>query len=498
MNYGLGIIKQSRIMKLMNVKKIISTHYRRREGSIAIIVNAGLSCLVYVFCMTSSGVFADVNTDSVIETDIDNSDSYSGDDSIDSRIFHLEQIVYGKTNVNNRYARKLNVGGYVLAEHILSKSEKLDDENHSNIDSGNRIRNDLIFNGEVTSQLNFSINTLMLVDTAPQFFDRHSAVRSSENQRRDVSFFYRAYGEYLFPNMLHFKFGRMISPTSYLYESYSEMTQTIYPFPQMYGQVVSLTIYNTIFDGVQLFGPLANSKNLFFHLYAGTNSPSQGDFYQDSVAVRLARQSPNKIFVGSRLKSHLLDQKLSLGITMQVGRNDCDYYKYGFDFRLAYNRIHVLGEFSNSYEKEVKDVGEFESIRDAVLAAYVSNDQNNYKLSLDRLDRHLESRLDSNKHAYYFEPTYYLSDRYLLAVRYDYINYNIPFVNNGDEKKIYTVALNYNPIPMLKFRAALAMHDFKSKNGKDLLDPFDDEKTRMANNKNPDYYTLGVSSVLSF
>lgn len=313
--------------------------------------------------------------------------------------------------------------------------------------------------------------------------------------------------------------------------------------------------------GVSSFDVLSKKIAFNYHLYGGTNSYDQGDFTTTATEKKLYVQYPNHIHAGLRLnlfsdsnlsnkafseadlKSNMVikvknDEGLALkkvnsfGLNYQYGKKDYAFHVVGIDFHYATDianmfksgsedanafsdnvenndRLHlyfkVSGEYVRSFERSFGDYGTLGSstdpltfIGEAYQYSVTAPNYYLYSLALEKIEKHYVSRLDSDKETYYVTPSIVINENHELLARYDYLDLSIPNINNGKNKKIYTVGYIATMQKYLQVIFAISRHDYSAENMLPQEAVLLSESERQMKAKNPDFTSYSLSGILSF
>ena len=415
-------------------------------------------------------------------------------EDLDNRVFELEEKVQGKFPVTPIDAMKLRFGGTIHQKMAAATSEDfVGGENK--LDLANETRVDLMFAGDLNKKIDFIFVPAWFYMSPRKF--RDSAARDAENSRQTMQLVYRANFNYKLGGGHKLTVGRYMTPYGLYLGTYSPAADNMSTWPSMILPTGGVT-FDTVLDGLKYSGSAKmGSVNLKYNTYVGVQAIDGGVFAQDPLEEYLVKGNTNELTSGIRLDFGMLNNKVNLGLNYQIGHRIKQFQVFGGDLMLNFGKFKMKAEFVKTKEANVED-GTPPNLMGAVSYPGV--------MSLnDDIKGYFATLLDSDKTTYYIEPMFYFSEKFMMALRYDFADYKNVF-NNFGEKKVISAAFNYFPCPKLRIKFAVDKHDYESETG---MNAFSDSSTTpklngmfnpsmAAQAADPDYMEYSLSATLSF
>lgn len=437
---------------------------------------------------------------------------------IDDRLFDVEEKLGGKYPMTSIDAKKSRFGGAMKFEFTMVKSETVDSIDKTRVSQQDlqvddtittmNNRMDLFFAGDITDNLEYLLVPSFWHNTYGDDWD--SAARTYEGDRWTEMIVYRMWGMYK-TSFGNFKFGRMLAPFGTYSNTYSPIAERVPFFPESMLRGASHGIFfDFILDGVQYQKQFRlGSSKLNIQAYSGVSAVLSSEVVNE---VDLSG-NPEDINVGARIGFTTLGDKIDVGASIYHGRRRSSFTNYAFDTTMRFGRFGLKGEYQMSKEntfsgqgcsaKQVADAVYRVAVYNDVLAALGSAPSEAIRVSggdpnLDCTDNAvkaynlaktatgssstallaylsaaatsaLRDTLVSNKSQYYIEPTFQITDKLMLAGRYDWFDANTEAIFMGGEKTVYALSLHYKPNPLVNFQITAAKHDFEAGNGKNAV-----------------------------
>jgi hypothetical protein len=434
---------------------------------------------------------------------------------LDDRVFDLEEKLGGKYPFKPIDAQKGRFGGVLYHDQRIAQSES-----YTGKDSGGDVnsftRIDLMVAGDLNDDLSYLFVPAWFYMSPRRHED--TAARETAGKRTDYMLVYRGYMKWDLDNKRHLKIGRFLAPFGAYISTYSPSTDFVSYWPQNVSPTGGIT-FTPVVDGIQY----ACNQGMFdVKLYAAIHGVNGGSAAQNPLEQRLLRGTPDKHLYGGRFGVKPINM-LDIGLSVQageryygidMGNSNKDLYgkfaAFAFDAKLNMGKFVVKAEYMKTNEEAVTDLYtavQMENLLKSQGAGATNYDQNIFLM--DYMKGYYSTRMDSNKTSYYIEPSYRINQKFMIAFRYDYVDYkNVMHLNK--EKSIYRMGLNYFVHPKFKLMFNVDKHDYKAANAS-ASNPFYANRasttyflnslmnpSAAALEANPDFMEYGISATMSF
>jgi len=403
-------------------------------------------------------------------------------EELDQRVFDLEDKLSGKKPVTPMDSLGGKFGG-VLYTGVNMAASKDYAGKKSPKDLNNVLRLDMYFTGDVTKDIEYMIVPFWYYWSPRTANNGEYADRSSEGQRETITFIYRLNAKFKFANNQSLTAGRYVAPFGTYLATYSPLSDQLSYWPQMVLPNGGIT-YSPVIDGLNYDGQTSfGGSTLKYNAYVGMQSVDGATFTLNDLEKKMFIGYPHRLIYGGYLNFATLDNMLAIGTSVQAGKRYNDFIAYGVDAQLNLGKFVLKGEMMKTDEDDYADQETAATVTtaDAFIDYYIS-------------------RLDSDKTSYYVEPSYRINDKFQIALRYDFIDFDSEAFYHNDEKTIIRLGLNYFPTPGSIVRIGVDKHDFKA------TQATADEQTFIMNQLipttaatvDPDYMEYSASLTLSF
>ncbi len=421
---------------------------------------------------------------------------------IDDRLFDVEEKLSGKFPMTPIDAMLSRFGGVLFHDQKMSMSENYAGASNAT-DLNTETRVDLIFAGDISEKLEYLFVPAWFFMTERNNADQ--ADRNSKESRLHMNLVYRISGTYKASNALNIKFGRIVAPFGSYIDAYAPSSEIMSHWPQMVMPQGGVLV-STVLDGIQLGGTfqLGSISRFSYRTYLAVHGTDQASYTDNPVAKHLFTGHPNEAIFGFRT---ILDlgSNVALGASFQGGKRRAGYKAIGVDGNFTFGRFKIRTEYVMTSETSVENLYT-ETELNTMATGCGGGNASTCQAFETELGEYYITRLDSDKTSYYVEPSYWLSNKMMIAARYDFIDMDNIF-NHGKAKTIKGLTLNYFPEPQLMLKLNFNMHDYEAADANNAFTagttPYAQamifsKSTAAALNANPDYNEVSVSATLSF
>ncbi len=415
-------------------------------------------------------------------------------EDLDNRIFDIEERLAGKFPATPIDAKTLRIGGTIYHDQRYAVNE---DGYHDSLVSTTRM--DMLINGDLTDNIEYIF--------VPSWFflsprvNMDAANRRADGERQTMTLIYRLNATYKFNSNNSIVIGRFVTPFGSYVDTYSPSADNMSYWPQMVIPMGGVT-FTPVLDGLMYKGQhFFKSFSWHYKIYAAIHATDGGTQASSPFQKYLLQGTPNKHHYGFRTTFNFLNSRVQLGFSGQFGERfygSNTYRKfavYGTDLNLNFGKFKIRAEWLKTNEGNVPN-NTFSAPTSVTFATET------------QIRDYMAQYLDSNKESYYIEPTYQISDKWMLALRYDYADFNSLLFHHGKAKKIYSATINYFPMEKLMLKFSVDKHDYDA-TADDIYNknvaganPFDmmpaQSGGQMDAKANPDYVEYSISATLSF
>ena len=333
-------------------------------------------------------------------------------EDIENIVYDIDEKVGGNTLVNAFDAESINLGGFL---HQTFTHVEGEDSSES---SFNRTIFELLLSADITDNLSAFFATAFIREGSPDFTDGSDANRRNpkfnvENKTRQVI----GWGNWEFSDAANVRFGRFITPHGIVNIDHFPAILIDPEQPQFLRPFGGDTIFPNFVNGVE------------FH---GSQFVNGMDTVRYNAYVANHQADSERLLAGGRAEYGLTDYGVKVGANASAGSRDnlesSSYIMYGAD--LLYDKGPVL------WKNEV----------------FVTDED-----------------LGDDRFAFYTQPAYRLSDKWIAFYRYDYLDNGGTGAEAGDTIE-NVVGINFLPTPRLRLRATATNREFEDGGGFDDAD----------------------------
>ncbi len=428
--------------------------------------------------------------------------------NLDDRLFNLEEKLEGKFPVTPIDAKKLRLGGILYHDQRYAVGE---DKCPAGFSCKNSLmsstRMDIMVAGDLTDKIDYLFVPVWYFHSPRANAD--AANRRSDGKRQTMTLVSRLNFRYKFSGNHSMTVGRFMAPFSSYVDTYSLNADKLSARPQMVSPLG--IVFAPILDGFLYTGKYF-AKNISFQykLYAALHATDGGAMAETPFQKYLFNGTPSKHRYGFRTIFGFWHNRLQLGLSGQFGERFYGenttikpvYRKvadYGVDLNLNLGKLKLRAEYVKTNEESVanstfdplcKISGSCPDNPDVTFSS--SNDMRNF----------LTQYLDSNKESYYVEATYTFNPTWMLAFRYDYMDFASYLFAHGKAKTILETTINFFPTENLMLKFSVDKHDYDA-TADDIKNNPLSSLAKMSGGEedaqvDPDYMEYSLSATLSF
>lgn len=420
-----------------------------------------------------------------------------------NRLSEIESELDNRIFTNTIDSQYLNIGGYIDFRGELYCNDNYKSEQKTGV-IDNRVNSarsensfELYVSGNINPRVDYLISNAYISRSILN--NESSANRNANNTRSNIFVFYRAHVNlYSKDRKNQIMIGRFTAPIPFA-KRFSPFIHILPSYPLIYEEAGDTVIINTITDGVGFSHQEYFEGHQFTtSFYGGVHSFSGGKFTDNQFVKDRVTQEPDKGFVGIVNTFNHKNDLYSISLHGQSGRKEGYYTNLGFFVSAKFKELIFKGEIIKTYEQDVPESESFLQIVNDYRAAVLGQNVLDLARVNKRIQQHAKERMDSNKTGYFLETSYYITSQIPVAFRYDYVNYHVPYLNNGNAQKVYSVGVAYLPITNVKFQFGVSHHDYKNRNSLGFVSDLSSLEQQEIDRSNPDYDKVFFNTILSF